>query len=105
MNTAVQETFGEIIKGDKPVLADFHAEWCGPCKMMKPVLEELHQLMGNSIRILKIDIDKNKAVANSLNISGVPTLILFKNGQTLWRQSGVHSARQLQLIIDQKALR
>lgn len=105
MNTAVQETFGEIIKGDKPVLVDFHAEWCGPCKMMKPVLEELHQLMGNSIRILKIDIDKNKAVANSLNISGVPTLILFKNGQTLWRQSGVHSARQLQLIIDQKALR
>lgn len=105
MNTTVQETFGEIIKGDKPVLVDFHAEWCGPCKMMKPVLEELHQLMGNSIRILKIDIDKNKAVANSLNISGVPTLILFKNGQTLWRQSGVQSARQLQSIIDQKALR
>jgi thioredoxin 1 len=105
MNTTAQETFGEIIKGEKPVLVDFHAEWCGPCKMMKPVLEELRKLMGNSVRILKIDIDKNQSVASSLNISGVPTLILFQKGQTLWRQSGVHSAKQLQLIIDQKALK
>jgi thioredoxin 1 len=104
MNTAAKETFSDIIKGEKPVLVDFHAEWCGPCKMMKPVLEELRKLMGDKIRILKIDVDKNTAVANSLNISGVPTLMLFKNGQTLWRQSGVHSAKQLQSIIDQKAL-
>ncbi len=104
MNTEVKETFTDIIKGDKPVLVDFHAEWCGPCKLMKPVLEQLRQMMGDKIRILKIDIDKNNAIANSLNISGVPTLILFKNGQTLWRQSGVHSAKQLQSIIDQKAL-
>ncbi len=103
MNTEVKETFTDIIKGDKPVLVDFHAEWCGPCKLMKPVLEQLRQMMGDKIRILKIDIDKNNAIANSLNISGVPTLILFKNGQTLWRQSGVHSAKQLQSIIDQKA--
>jgi thioredoxin 1 len=104
MGTEVKETFNDIIKGDKPVLVDFHAEWCGPCKMMKPVLEQLRQSMGDKIRILKIDIDKNNAIANSLNISGVPTLILFKKGQTLWRQSGVHSVKQLQSIIDEKAL-
>lgn len=104
MNTQVKETFGDIVKGEKPVLVDFHAEWCGPCKVMKPVLEELRRSMGDTIRILKVDIDKNQAIANSLNISGVPTLILFKNGQTLWRQSGVHSAAQLRSIISQKAM-
>lgn len=103
MNTEVKETFSDIIKGDTPVLVDFHAEWCGPCKMMKPVLEELRKLMSDKIRILKIDVDKNQAIANALNISGVPTLILFKKGQTLWRQSGVHTAKQLQSIIGQKA--
>lgn len=102
MNTAAKESFGDIIKGDKPVLVDFHAEWCGPCKMMKPVLEELRQIIGDKIRILKIDVDKNRTLANSLNISGVPTLMLFKQGQTLWRQSGVHSAKQLQSIVSQK---
>ncbi|MDQ6815714.1 MAG: thioredoxin [Bacteroidota bacterium] len=104
MDTAAKESFGDIIKGDKPVLVDFHAEWCGPCKMMKPVLEDLRQLMADKIRILKIDIDKNPKLATSLNISGVPTLILFKKGQTLWRQSGVVSAKQLQAIVNQKAL-
>lgn len=104
MSTQVKESFSDIIKGDKPVLVDFHAEWCGPCKMMKPVLEELRKLMGDDIRILKIDVDKNQPVAASLNISGVPTLMLFKSGQTLWRQSGVHSAKQLQSIINQKAM-
>jgi thioredoxin 1 len=103
-NTATKETFSDIVKGDKPVLVDFHAEWCGPCKMMKPVLEELRLLMGDKIRILKIDVDKNQALAGSLNISGVPTLMLFRKGNTLWRQSGVHSAKQLQSIITQKAL-
>ena len=104
MDTQIKETFNDILKGDKPVLVDFHAEWCGPCKMMKPVLEELRKLMGDSVRILKIDVDKNQPIANSLNISGVPTLMLFKKGQTLWRQSGVHSAKQLQAIISQKAM-
>jgi thioredoxin 1 len=104
MNTATKETFPDIINGEKPVLVDFHAEWCGPCKMMKPVLEELRQIMGEQIRILKIDVDKNGALASYLNISGVPTLMLFKKGKTLWRQSGVQTAKQLQSIIQQKAL-
>jgi thioredoxin 1 len=104
MNEAIKESFGDIIKGDKPVLVDFHAEWCGPCKTMKPVLEELRQMMGDKIRILKIDVDKNPKLSASLNISGVPTLVLYKQGQTLWRQSGVVPAKQLQVIVTQKAL-
>ena len=103
MSTAAKESFSDIIKGDKPVLVDFHAEWCGPCKMMKPILEELRSLMGDDIRILKIDIDKNPAISSSLNVSGVPTLILYKKGQIVWRQSGVVPAKQLQSIIQQKA--
>ena len=96
------ESFGDVIKGEVPVLVDFTATWCGPCKMMKPVLEELHKMMGNGLRILKVDIDKNPAVAGSLNVSGVPTLILYKKGKILWRESGVQSAHQLKSIIDQK---
>lgn len=103
MSTATKETFGQIIQGDKPVLVDFSAEWCGPCKMMKPILDELHQILGDKVRILKIDVDRNPAVSQSFNVSGVPTLILFQNGKTLWRQSGVMQARQLQSIIQQKA--
>ena len=104
MSTAAKESFSDIIKGDKPVLVDFHAEWCGPCKMMKPILEDLRKQMGDSIRILKIDVDKNPAISSSLNVSGVPTLVLYKKGQIVWRQSGVVPANQLQSIIQQKAL-
>ena len=103
MNTSVKETFGDIIRGEKPVLVDFHAEWCGPCKMMKPVLENLRQTLGDKIRILKIDIDKNSALSNSLGITGVPTLVLYQNGRILWRQSGVVSAKQLESVIHQKS--
>jgi len=96
-----KETFGEIIRGDKPVLVDFSAEWCGPCKLMKPVLEELHQRLGDKIRILKIDIDRSPLVSSAYNIQGVPTLILFQNGNILWRQAGVVQASQLEKIINQ----
>ncbi len=104
MSTNQKETFTNIVHGEIPVLVDFSAEWCGPCKMMKPILDELHQMMGNKLRILKIDVDKNKTLAGSLNISGVPTLILYSKGNILWRQSGVQSAQQLQKIVLQKAL-
>jgi len=94
-----KETFRDVINGDKPVLVDFTAEWCGPCKMMKPILQELHQKMGDSLRILKVDVDKNREVANAFNINGVPTLILFKKGEMVWRQSGVMQSYQLEQVI------
>ena len=96
---ATKETFGDIIRGEKPVLVDFTAEWCGPCKMMKPVLQELHDRLGDKLRILKIDIDRNPAVASNFQVQSVPTLVLFQNGKILWRQSGVVQAAQLQKII------
>jgi thioredoxin 1 len=97
--TQKKETFSDVINGDKPVLVDFTAEWCGPCKMMKLILQELHQKMGDTVRILKLDIDKNRAVADAFSISAVPTLILFKKGEMVWRQSGVMQTRQLEQVI------
>jgi thioredoxin 1 len=94
-----KESFAEIINGSTPVLVDFTAEWCGPCRMMKPILHDLHQKMGDKVRILKIDVDRNPAAAGSYRVSGVPTLILFKNGNILWRQSGVVPANQLEKVI------
>lgn len=96
-----KETFSEIIKGEKPVLVDFSAEWCGPCKMMKPILDELRKRMGDKIRILKIDIDESPLVSSVYNIQGVPTLILFQQGNILWRQSGVVQTNQLERIVNQ----
>lgn len=99
--TNKKESFGTLIKGSTPVLVDFTATWCGPCKMMKPVLEQLHQQMGERVRIIKIDIDKSPAAASAYQVQSVPTLILFQNGKTLWRQSGVLQASQLKKIIEQ----
>lgn len=102
--TNKRETFAEIINADTPVLVDFFAEWCGPCKMMKPVLEKLHQEMGDKVRIIKIDIDKTPAAANAFQVQSVPTLMLFQKGKPLWRESGVVQAAQLENIIKQKSI-
>jgi thioredoxin 1 len=96
-----KETFGEIIGGEKLVLIDFTAEWCGPCKMMKPILQELRQRMGDKIRILKIDIDRSPAVSDAFGIQSVPTLMLIRNRNILWRQSGVMQTSQLEKVINQ----
>jgi thioredoxin 1 len=96
-------SFQEIINADTPVLVDFFAEWCGPCKMMAPELKKLVDMHGDSLRVIKVDVDKNPQAAMHYGVQGVPTLILFKNGKLLWRQSGAMSAGQLSSIIRQKA--
>ena len=94
-------TFGEMINIDKPVLVDFYATWCGPCKMMAPILEEVKKRVGEKAAIIKIDVDKNPAAASAFQVSSVPTLIIFKKGKIQWRSPGVSQAHELEKILNE----
>jgi thioredoxin 1 len=93
--------FNELIRSETPTLVDFSAEWCGPCKMMKPILHDLKATLGDGVKIIKIDVDQNPGLAQNFQVQSVPTLILFKNGEVKWRQSGVVASGQLVKQIEQ----
>ncbi len=96
-------TFSEIVNKEQPVLIDFFATWCGPCQTLAPILKQVKDELGDSVSVIKIDVDKNQAIAAQFQVRGVPTLLLFKNGQQVWRQSGVLSKNDLISIIKQYA--
>lgn len=98
------ETFGSIINGETPVLVDFFAEWCGPCKMMPPILQQVHTQLGEKVRIIKIDVDRNQQLAAQLNVSSVPTLAIFHKGEIKWRQAGVQPANVLIQLLNKYIL-
>ena len=95
--------FNDIINSEKPVLIDFHADWCGPCKMLAPILKQVKDSLGEKISIIKIDIDKNQDAAQQYQVRGVPTMILFQNGKQLWRQSGVLSKEEIIKVVQDKS--
>jgi thioredoxin 1 len=97
------KSFKEIIDGTQPVLVDFFATWCGPCQMLAPVLKQVKDKLGDKITIIKIDVDKNQELASVYNVRGVPTMLLFKEGKQLWRQSGVLSVDEITKIIESHA--
>jgi len=101
LNFFCMAKFNEVINSGKTVLVDFSAEWCGPCKMMSPILKELASMTSDQVKILKVDVDKNQEAAMTYQVQSVPTLIIFKNGQVKWRQSGVVPAQQLKSILEQ----
>lgn len=98
----MNNSFQNIINSDKPVLVDFFATWCGPCKMLAPVLKEVKDSLGENISIIKIDVDKNQELASLQQVRGVPTMMLYQNGKQLWRQSGVLTKNEIIAIIKEK---
>jgi thioredoxin 1 len=96
----IMSAFSELIQGPTPVLVDFFATWCGPCKMMSPILDQVKNKVGDQVKIVKVDVDKNPAIAQQLQVRGVPTLVLFRQGSLLWRQSGVVSEQQLMQTLE-----
>tara|TARA_Y200000002_G_scaffold95016_1_gene76686 strand:- start:567 stop:866 length:300 start_codon:yes stop_codon:yes gene_type:complete len=95
-------TFQELIKGEVPVLVDFHADWCAPCKIMNPILKNIKKKFGDQLKIIKINIDNNQQVSNKFQVKGIPTFILFKNSEILWKQSGVINESSFTEIIKTK---
>jgi thioredoxin 1 len=95
--------FDSIINDSKPVIVDFHALWCGPCKIQSPILKEVAAELGERVRVIKIDVDSNSHIASQYSVQSVPTIIIFKNGRAIWRQSGVVSKNQLKSVLIQNA--
>lgn len=91
----MKSSFNKLIEGDTPVLVDFHALWCGPCKMLAPVLKEVKDELGDKVKIIKIDVDQNQSLANRYQVRGVPTMMLFRKGKMVWRQSGLLPKEQI----------
>ncbi|MFD2724666.1 thioredoxin [Hyunsoonleella rubra] len=98
----MKNNFNTIITSDQPVLVDFYADWCGPCKMLAPILKEVKKELKDTVKIIKIDVDKNQPLAAKYQVRGVPTMILFKNGKQVWRQSGVLQKNDIINIINSK---
>ena len=91
----VKETFHDIVKGEKPVLVDFFATWCEPCKAQMPILDEVARVLGDQVRILKIDVERNPGISSQVGVRGVPTLVIYHRGELKWRSSGLQGAREL----------
>lgn len=97
----LNNNFSKIIQTDKPILVDFYADWCGPCRLMPPILKEVKERMGDQVQIFKVNVDEHNDVASHFQVSSIPTLMIFKHGQLLWREPGVKNAAQLQQILQQ----
>lgn len=100
----MNSNFDQLIQSEKPILVDFFATWCGPCKMLSPILKEVKDQLGEQISIIKIDVDKNQQIAAQYQVRGVPTMILFQKGKQLWRQSGVVDKNTIVKIVLEKRI-